>query len=530
LIAQNIMLSNYYQTVRPVPGGIYTEGVLGKFTNANPLYATSDADRTVSHLLFAGLFKVNENGKLVGDLAKDYSVDTHGTDYTVHLKKGLTWQDGQPLTSRDVVFTYQTIQNADAQSPLQSGWQGVTITAPDDHTVLFKLPGALASFPYGMTNGIVPAHLLEKIPAVDLRSADFNTTHPVGAGPFAWQTLHVEGNDPMTAEEQIALVPFENYAGGKPKLQEFVVHTFADPNELTKALHNRRVTAAEGLTSIPPELRDDRSLETHNFLLRASTMVFFKTTTGVLADQKLRQALVQSTDVPTIMNRLSYPTRAVREPFLKGQPGYDPSLEQLPYNLTAAQGVLDSDGWTAGPGGLRAKDGKPLTFTLTAADVPESRLVAAILRSEWKKLGVDMKIQLLSDTDFSTSLSSHSYDAVLYGITIGSDPDVFVYWDSTQADIRSSNRLNLSEYKNNKADTALEAGRSRLDPTLRAVKYKPFLQAWHDDAPAVGLYQPRLLYLTNSTVSGMEDVTLNTATDRFMNVQNWEVRQGKVTN
>ena len=79
---QNLSLSGYYQTLRTVPGGIYNEGVLGQFTNANPLYATSDADLTVSRLVFAGLFTYNNQGQLVGDLASGYDVDVHHTTYT----------------------------------------------------------------------------------------------------------------------------------------------------------------------------------------------------------------------------------------------------------------------------------------------------------------------------------------------------------------------------------------------------------------------------------------------------------------
>ncbi|HMH30960.1 MAG TPA: ABC transporter substrate-binding protein, partial [Methylomirabilota bacterium] len=143
VVVQNLALSNYYQALRTVPGGIYNEGVEGRFTNANPLFATSNADNTVSRLVFAGLLKYGSDGKLAGDLAKDYQVDERGITYTVHLKKGLKWQDGQPLTSADVLYTYQMIQNPDVRSPLQGGWQGIKVSAPDAGTVVFELPGPL---------------------------------------------------------------------------------------------------------------------------------------------------------------------------------------------------------------------------------------------------------------------------------------------------------------------------------------------------------------------------------------------------
>lgn len=530
LFIQNLSLSNYFQTLRPAPGGIYNAGVLGTFTNANPIYAANDVDTSVSKLLFAGLFSFDDHNQLVGDLASGYSVDASDSVYTVHLKPHLTWQDGQPLTSTDVVFTYQAIQNPDAQSPLRSSWQNITVTAPNPQTVVFKLPGSLASFPYTMTNGIVPKHILGNIPAANLRSADFNTVHPIGAGPFSWQAIQVAGNDPSVAQEQLALVPFAGYSRGAPKLREFIVHAYASQPALIQAFQSGRLTSAAGLTSLPPSVKKMPSLEVHNPLLTAATMVFFKTSAGVLSDVHVRQALVEGTNRQAIINSLGYTTHAVREPFLMGQLGYDSALAQAGFDPAAARQLLDSNGWAVGKGGIRSKNGQALSFTLTAANTAESRSVTRQLQQQWKGLGVQLKVQLQGSSDFHNTLAYHNYDAVLYGISIGPDPDVLVYWGSSQADVRSSNRLNLSEYKSAAADSSLEAGRSRSQPQLRAVKYRPFLQAWQQDYPALGLYQPRFLYLTNGPVAGLSDHAINSPAGRFNNVQNWEIREAKVTN
>jgi peptide/nickel transport system substrate-binding protein len=330
--------------------------------------------------------------------------------------------------------------------------------------------------------------------------------------------------------EQIALTPFAAYQGGQPKLQKFVVQVFATDQQLVNAFEHNQLTAAEGLNNVPTELRKNRSVVQNNLLLRAADMVFFKTSAGVLAEQPVRQALIQASDIPDIIKHLGYPTREIREPLLIGQLGYDPSLAQPSFDLTAAKATLDSNGWVVGKDGIRAKANQPLTFTLTAADTSEDRLVSRLLQQQWSQLGVKLNVQLLDAIDFQNALTYHSYDAILNGISIGTDPDVFVYWDSSQADIRSANRLNLSEWKNPTADASLEAGRTRLDPILRIIKYKPFLEAWQHDSPALGLYQPRSLYLTHGLVSGLGDQAINTPADRFDNVQNWEIRQAKVTN
>ena len=187
------------------------------------MYAVNNVDSSVSRLVFASLFKYDQKNNLVGDLAQSWKADKLGTKYTVRLRPGLVWQDSKRLTANDVVFTYKTIQNPDAKSPLASSWRNVKIEAPNPRTIIFRLPSALSAFPYAMTNGIVPQHLLGGIPKPQLRSVAFNTVAPVGAGPFRWKAIEVQGDTPETRIQRIALTASENYHSGKPNLSGFVV-------------------------------------------------------------------------------------------------------------------------------------------------------------------------------------------------------------------------------------------------------------------------------------------------------------------
>jgi peptide/nickel transport system substrate-binding protein len=525
-VIQTIRLSHYYQTLQPVPGGIYSEGIYGNFTNANPIYATSEVDTTVSRLVFAGLLTYDNNNQLTGNLAKSWDVDATGAIYTVHLRPNLTWQDGSPLTADDVVFTFHAIQNPDAQSPLANSWQGITVTKKNAYTVVFQLANPLAAFPYSLTTGIIPEKAFKNLPATSWRSLDFNSLHPIGAGPFKWDALQVKGVKRDDKQILIALKPFANYARGEPKLGSFVVHAFTNEKTLTDTFDNKQLS---GIIPPPAYTTQDKNTQHNEFVLTAANMVFFNTSTGVLTDAQVRRALVQGTNVPHIQQMLGYPTRPVREPLLKGQVGYDQSVQQLGYDLKTARETLDKAGWVVGKNGFRTKDGKSLTIQLLATGSPEHTKVVDGLRSDWRSLGVKVRVPTGTTQDFQNALSLHAYDAVLYGISIGVDPDVFVYWDSTQTDPRST-RLNLSLYKSAAADAALEAGRTRLDPVLRSIKYKPFLQAWQQDAPAIGLYQPRFTYLTHQKVYGLDAKVLNNSTDRLNNVQDWMVLTSEVTN
>jgi peptide/nickel transport system substrate-binding protein len=520
-------LGNYFQTLQPAPGGTYTEGIVGTFSNANPLYATSNVDLTVSNLIFPGLMKYNSDNQLVGSLAQSLSVSPDGMLYTVHLKPDLKWQDGQPLTSADVVYTYHTIQDPDAQSPLNTSWQDVVVSTPNPLTVTFQLPNPLSSFPYSLTNGIVPEHILGKIDPVDLRSSLFNISHPIGSGPFEWQTIQVNNTTPATTETQIELVPYADYYGGKPKLDSFVVDAFASEGAMTNSFNKHELTSMANPTSLPANLANNDSIHQYSLILTAAQMVFFNTSQALLQSTPVRQALVDAANPDAIIAKLSYATLPVKEPLLIGQLGYNTSYEQTTDQLAAGEALLAKAGWATGAGGIRFKGGQPLTFNLFSLQDSEDNLVSAMLKQQWQQLGVKVNIVSQNPSDFGDTVTERGYDALLYGISIGIDPDVFVYWDSSQS--HSIGGQNYSLYNSPTADTSLEAGRTRLDPALRAIKYEGFLQSWQQDAPALGLYQPRFWYVSWDNIYGLNERQINTDTDRFNNVQNWEIREAKVT-
>lgn len=528
LVAQMRGLNGYFESPKPIAGGQYSEGIIGSFTNANPLYASSEVDTTVSNLVFAGLFHYDDSNQLAGNLASGWSVNDSGRVYTVKLKPNLKWQDGQPLTSADVAFTYRLIQNPDTRSPLESSWTGVNIATPNAQTVVFTLPNPLSSFPYSLTNGIVPQHVLASVPAGNLRSAPFNT-NPIGAGPFAWQALQVNGGFSDSQTEEIELKPFAGYNGGAPKLGSFVVHTYRSQTDMIAGFQKQDVTAMVGLDNEPAEVQKDGGVRAYDFPLTAAVMTFFQMSQGVLADNNVRHALVEAADTNAIIAGLGYPTKAVREPLLEGQLGYNPLYAQAAYNPTAAAQALQAAGWTMGKDGVRTKGSTRLSFSLYAPDTSEYANVAGQLQKQWRTAGVDANVVLQDQTDFAYTLAYHSYDALLYGISIGVDPDVYAYWDSSQAKPSSPTRLNFSNYQSGQADASLEAGRTRADSQLRAIKYQSFLQAWQADAPALGLYQPRFVYITRVPVAGLNEHTINIDTDRFDNVQNWTIRTANVS-
>lgn len=529
VVVQIKALGNFHQQLQPAAGGTFTEGIVGNFTNANPVYATGAVDTSVSRLVFAGLLKNDANNKLVNDMAERWVVDESNKVYTVTLKPNLKWHDGHPLTSEDVVFTFQTIQNPDAKSPLFHSWRGVAVKLVDARTVTFTLPTPLAPFVHSLTTGIIPKHKLRNIEPSQLRSSPFNNNYPIGSGPFMWDKLEIINNESNNHQQYIGLKSFDGYIRGAPKIKQFVIKTFNDRSQMVEGFKNQQVNAVVGLENITEELEKINSVKEHSAILTAQIMAFFRTDSELLKDIKVRQALVSAVNGPAIVKGLDYPTIVSDEPLLRGQMGYNSGARQFTYNPEQANKLLDEAGWTRpAEGQTRVKGTTKLELNFSAKNSQDFTYVSQQLQQYWQAVGVGTKVTLLSDDDLIITISSRNYDVLLHGISIGTDPDVFPYWHSSQTDPRAPTRLNLSNYKSTTADKALEGGRSRLDNELRSVKYLPFLQAWRSDAPAVALYQPRFLYLTHGPLHGFNAKTINSATDRFNNVENWMIRQDYV--
>src|SRR5205823_4994533 len=133
--------------------------------------------------VFRGLVRLGPSQTIVGDLASSWDTDPSGSAWTFHLRPGLRWQDGEPLTADDVVFTIKTLSDPSYVGPGAASFREVTAVAVDPRTVTLRLRTALGGFLQAATQPIAPVHLLGDVPVASLSSDPFGM-HPVGSGPF----------------------------------------------------------------------------------------------------------------------------------------------------------------------------------------------------------------------------------------------------------------------------------------------------------------------------------------------------------
>jgi peptide/nickel transport system substrate-binding protein len=515
---QSFDFSKLYMKPIAAEDTAFSEGVTGTLDTLNPIFANSLAERSAAKLLFDGLLRYDGTNQLNTGLADSWHYEDSGKHVIVTLRPNIHWQDGVPITSKDVIFTVNAVKNADTRSPLYSSWRNVIAKSIDSQTVEFDLPTVYAPFIDSLTLGILPEHLLGTTPAVELRNSSFNRA-PVGSGPFEFRDIKTLSTSNSHAILTMNANP--DYYLGKPKLSRFYLHAFADTDQLLRSFTTDEINAAVNLSvqdidSLPANKKDN----VHDSPLYDGTFAFFRTTNPILQDTNVRQALRLATNRPAIINKLDDRVRPLEGPLLPAQLTSVTTLPKQPmYNKAAAEKLLDAAGWVKGKDGKRAKAGQPLALTVATARSGDFPLVLEEIAKEWNDLGVTVQTQLVSTDDFQQNVvTPRAYDVLIYELAIGSDPDVYPYWHSSQA---GQHGLNLSDYSSGKVDDALDSARSRLEPDLRNAKYRTFYEQWLTDAPAIALYQPTLHYAASPDVTALRGRPIIDAVDRYAQVRYW---------
>lgn len=514
VLIQSTALERYYMEESPVVGGKYIEGIVGKFSNLNPIFSVSSTDLAVTKLSFSSLLQYDDENNLVGDLATSWSVDSGNVIYTINMRDDVYWHDGEKLTADDVVFTYKAIQSPDTSSPLADSWKGIEIQAIDDYTVTFSLPNKYTPFPHSLTNGIIPQHILGETPYTELRAHDFNLS-PVGSGVYEFDRLFVGEQ-----RSQVFLSRNADYYATPAYIEEIEIQGYEDYPLMISAFRSGELSAITALRSYDiAELADMQGIKEYNFQLFSQVFVFLNNNDELLKDSSIRKALVYATDKNAIFKATDARYPIGDSPLLSDQLGYDPEIVQPDFNPDKANEILDEAGWKRGKDGVRIKDGKRLEIELVSQNSDEYPSVLAEIQKDWLQAGVIANLSLISDQEFTQNfIAPHEYQALVFGVTQGVDPDVFPYWHSSQA---VKNGFNISNYKSTEADTALEAGRTRTGDQLRSEKYKAFLEEWMKDNPAIALYRPVFNYVIRDSVSGIEAHPIPSPVERFNNVNEW---------
>ena len=217
------LVNKHFSVQVPVQGGTLTEGVVGYVGYINPVLAVTDSGRDLTALMYAGLMKTTADGKIIPELADNYTVSTDSLTYTFTLKNNIYFQDGQPITADDILFTVQKVQDPAIKSPFQPNWDGVVVKKINDKQISFTLPKPYAPFLQNTTLGIIPKHIWKNDNDQNFIYSQYNF-EPIGSGPY--RLYSIERNS-SGIPQNYDLVPFEGYTLGSPFISHLIIKTFA---------------------------------------------------------------------------------------------------------------------------------------------------------------------------------------------------------------------------------------------------------------------------------------------------------------
>ncbi len=517
-----ITINSHFIVKIPAHGGTIRAGIVGTPRFINPVLAISEADKTLTSVVYAGLMHKDKNGILIPNLAATYTVSENGLTYTFTLRDKLTFHDGKPLTADDVVYTITKIQDPLIKSPKRPLFEGIEVSAPDAKTVVFTLKQPFAPFLESATVGILPKHLWENVSADTFALTNLNE-QAIGAG--AYKINKITNNSEGTPTKY-TLRAFTHFALGRAYIKNLAFLVYANERDLTLGFTGKNV---DMISNISPEktatLAKDAYTITHTPLPRIFSLFFNQSQAPLFTDRAVIDAINLAVDKQRIVDEvlLGYGHVAngpIPEMFK------DTSTPAQKVDIEAAKNILTKAGYAKDADGILKKGSTRLTFSISTGDAPELRKAAELVKADLESIGMSVELKVYEIGILNqTIIRPREYEALLFGQIVNTPADLYSFWHSGE---RNDPGLNIALYANTKVDSILENAPKETDQAKAKTLYSSLEQLLTKDAPAVFLYEPDAIYIMQKQINDFTPTASTYQGEQFRNAYKWYVRTDSV--
>jgi len=516
----------YIKTTVLVPdtGGKITEGVIGAPRFVNPVLAISQTDKDLSEIIYAGLMTRDIDGSLIPELAQSYTISDDALTYTFTLNTDLNFHDGTPLTTDDVLFTIQKAMQPDIKSPERANWEGVSIEKIDDITITFSLEKPYAQFLQNTLIGILPEEHWGKLTADEFIFSKLNT-EPIGSGPYKF--ISAEHNT-SGIPSSFTLERFTSYVRGTPYIKKFIFNFYPDKDSIEGALINNTLTSISEVSpqSVKELTTNNDSVAITATLPRIFAVFFNQNHNDTLSSKTIRTVLRDVLNKEVLIEKvLSGYAQSIPSAILSEEQVADTEIQIM--SITDARSKIEDLEWELNDeDGFYHKGNETLSLTLTTANTTELKEMATDIANTWANIGVQVKVEVFEPGNLAQSvLRTREYDALLFGEIVGTEQDPYAFWHSSQ---RNDPGLNIANYTNTTVDSLLIKARKTVNSDERAAIYRDVATAINDDVPAIFLYAPKYIYITDKSVRGIRFAQSIEPHERFANVHLWHIDTGRL--
>jgi peptide/nickel transport system substrate-binding protein len=425
--------------------------------------------------------------KYRGRLAEKFSISEDGLEIYFKLRDNIWFSDGHPVTTDDVIFTFNTIMdpNIDA-APYANYFRDVDrYEKINDKEIKFymkKVYFLSLGFLGGIT--ILPQHVYRY---KDAREFNERRSDPVGTGPYVFEKWDVG--------RQIVLRRNENYWGPKPKIKKIVFTFITNVTAELQALLAGQIDYMRPVPDQYAEKSDDEEFKKDFHCLSywdaGNTGYFWigwNEARPFFADRKVRLAMTHLVDRQAIIKHI------LRNPEARIPTGTfyiygkqcDPNIKPWPYDPHKAKQLLDETGWIDHDGdGIRDKNGVPFRFKyMISADLALHEQIAKLVKDAAAGVGIEVLLDPYEWSVFTQKVQNRDFDAVSMAWGGNFEEDPYQIWHSSQR-LRGSNYV---DFNNPQADALIEQARQTLDTDKRNALYHQFDRIIHEEQPYTFIY------------------------------------------
>ncbi len=424
-------------TQAPTPSGpaIVHEGWTENPDTLNPAYAYLTQSYVIFDLIYNALTSEAPDGKYVGGLAKDWSVAADNLTWTIHLKDGIKWHNGEAFKADDIVWAINAVMEHpdwwSSTSNYANGFKEVKVL--DDKTIQIVTEYPIGNMEYRLSflYALYPPDFKDYTSGEDLQN--FNNFSAIGTGPFKINTVDID-------KGILILDANKDYFDGAPYIDQIIFQKFDNADALVQALkvgdidvvYEVPATAFEtvkGFENVKAAEQEGRYFNELILNSVADNNDPAPKRNPAILDPAVRLAIASAINkqdlVDVVLQGIGSPGDTIVPPTLGGGFWHNPNIKDVTYDIAGANKILEDAGYKLGADGVRAKGNSRLEFRLQfPTQNPVYPRIADMLASSFKQIGIQSNVEAV-DTDSLTAAVTPTgdYDMVIWGWGPDPDPD-----------------------------------------------------------------------------------------------------------
>lgn len=448
-------------------------------------------------------------------LAESYEVSEDRKQITFHLRPGLVWSDGVPITAEDVRWTWEMQVHPDIVWNYADAKQRITdVEVLDEHTVRFHFSEASATQLYDILQGVIlPKHAWSALPPSEWRAnPQWFIDHLVVSGPFT-----LESWDP---QQRYVLRRNERYfEEGLPWADRVVYQITPDPATQLALLRSGQAHLIEWIRPTDATVvKDHPDLDLYSVMPRQYVFVSWNLLRPLFADREVRRALTMAIDRQAIIDSLyhgyAWPSNS---PFISNSWVYNHELDLLPYDPVKAKQILAKKGWRDTDGdGVLDRDGQAFRFELlTNADNDLRRDILVILQEQLRRVGIDAQPRTLEFNLLIARELAHDYDASVGSVGVDTSLNLSYLFHSRAID----DGYNWGSFSDPEVDRLLDLLEKQTDFLEAKPLYDAVQSKIYEEQPLTFLYEPLRLIGARKTLRHVDPNAIST----YFNLRHWQI-------